>query len=75
MEVAAVVEPLGGRRPPAIQREDFRRDESPVEPVRDQVRADAGDEDPGRADGLASRQRDDAKTRRAERGHPDPDNG
>ena len=53
MEVAPVVEPLGGRRPLGIEREDLRRDESPVEPVRDQVRADAGDENPGRADRLA----------------------
>ena len=43
MEIAPVVEPFGGRRPLAVQREDLRRDESPVEPVRDQVRADAGD--------------------------------
>ncbi len=38
-EVAAVVEPLGGRRPRAVEREHARRDEGRVEAVGDEVRA------------------------------------
>ncbi len=71
-EVAAVVEALGRRRALRIELEDLLRDEPRVEAIRNEIRADRGDDEPGRADRLAAFHGDVAERARASHrdGHP-----
>ena len=72
-EVAPVVEPLGRRGPPPVETHHAIGDEPRVEAIRDDVGADARDDDPRRVDRLAARERDERKRDSPEDGDNDPD--
>ncbi len=71
--VAAVFESLGGRLAIGVQSEHALRDETTVESVRDQVRADCGDQQPSGAHRLAAAQREQRTRCRAGYRDTDPD--
>ena len=70
--VAAVLHAHGRCRAAVVDGEDLRRDEAPVEPIRDRVRAERGRKEPSGADGLAAREREAREGAGAEQGDGDP---
>ena len=72
-EIATVISALGGRGASVVQNEKFRRNESGVDPIGDQVKAGCRQDKPGGVDWLSTMEGDGRKSRGAERGNGHPD--
>jgi hypothetical protein len=72
LEVAPVVEPLGGRRPRVVGLQDPALDESCVEAIGDGVGCKGREEQPPGADFLAPGEGEHAPAHRAHDGNEDP---
>ncbi len=59
-EVAAVVDALGGSAPHVVEREHLGGEKARVKAIADRIHSDRGDNEPGRVDALAARERDDS---------------
>src|SRR5262249_45273762 len=74
-EIAAIVQALRRGRSRGVEREDARRDEGAVEPVRERVAGDGGDDEPDRVHRLTAHERKDRDRRGADECHQQPSDG
>ena len=73
LEVVAVAQPLGRRRPPVVEHHDLRGDELGVEAIADRVDADRRRHDPDAVDRFGAVERHDREGQRAQHRDDDPE--